>query len=120
VLASATNLIQLQKQLKGMAKQTFKFRSTKNGTRLANKNIVECQSVKANFETNNLSYYTFYLKSEKLIKAVIRHLSASLCSFLQPLVISFPPGPNILLSTLFSNYVPPLMPETKLRTHTEP
>jgi hypothetical protein len=34
VLASATNLIQLQKQLKGVAKQTFEFRNTKNETRV--------------------------------------------------------------------------------------
>jgi hypothetical protein len=32
LLTSATNVIQLQKQLKGVAKQIFEFRSTKNGT----------------------------------------------------------------------------------------
>jgi hypothetical protein len=36
--------------------------------------MVDYQSVKAHFETNNLSYYTFYPKSQKLIKAVICHL----------------------------------------------
>jgi hypothetical protein len=30
--------------------------------------------VKAHFETNNLSYYTFYPKSQKPVKAVICHL----------------------------------------------
>jgi hypothetical protein len=122
VLTCATNLIQLQKQMKGVAKQTFEFRSTKNGTRVATKNIVECQSVKAYFETNNISYYTFYPKSEKLITAVIHHLSASLCSFLQPLVISSLPGPNILLSILFSNTLSlcSSLSETKLHTHIEP
>jgi hypothetical protein len=32
ILTSAANLIQLQKQLKGVAKQSFEFRNTKNGT----------------------------------------------------------------------------------------
>jgi hypothetical protein len=71
VLTSATNLIELQKQLKGV---TFQFRSTKSGTKVVTKNKVNYQSVKTYFETNNLSYYTIYPKSEKPIKAVIRHL----------------------------------------------
>jgi hypothetical protein len=37
VLTSASNLIQLQKQLKGVAIDTFEFRSTKNGTRVVTK-----------------------------------------------------------------------------------
>jgi hypothetical protein len=32
------------------------------------------QSIKSHFETNNLSYYLFYPKSKKPMKAVIRHL----------------------------------------------
>jgi hypothetical protein len=46
----------------------------KNGTRIVTKNMVDYQSVKTYFESYNLSYYTFYPKSEKPIKAVIRHL----------------------------------------------
>jgi hypothetical protein len=74
LLTSAINLIQLQKQLKGMAKQIFVFCTTRNGTRIITKDMVDYQSVKAHFETNNLSYYTFYPKSQKPIKAVICHL----------------------------------------------
>jgi hypothetical protein len=73
-LTSETNLILLQKQLKILAKQTFEFRSTKNGTRVVTMDMVDYQSVKAFFETNNLSYYTFYPKSENPIKAEILHL----------------------------------------------
>jgi hypothetical protein len=36
--------------------------------------MVDYQAVKAFFETKNLSYYTFYPKAEKPIKAVIHHL----------------------------------------------
>jgi hypothetical protein len=71
VPTSAINLIQLQKQLKGTAKQQFEFRSTRNGTRVTTKAMVDYQSVKGHFEANNLSYYTFYPKSERPIKAVI-------------------------------------------------
>jgi hypothetical protein len=74
VLTSASNLIQLQKQLKGVAIDTFEFRSTKNWTRVVTKTMVNYQSIKTYFESKNLSYYTFYPKSENPIKAVIRHL----------------------------------------------
>jgi hypothetical protein len=74
IVLTPTNLTHLQKQLKGMEKQTFEFRSTKNGTRVVTKDIVNYQSVKAYFDSNNLSYYIFYPKSDKPIKAVMRHL----------------------------------------------
>jgi hypothetical protein len=74
ILTSDINLIQLQKQLKGIAKQQFEFRSTRNGIRVTTKDMVDYKSVKGHFEANNLSYYTFYPKSERPIKAVIRHL----------------------------------------------
>jgi hypothetical protein len=73
VLTSATNLIQLQKQLKGVAKQAFEVRNTKNGTRIITKDVVDFQAVKLHFESNHLSFYSFP-KSDKPIKAVIRHL----------------------------------------------
>jgi hypothetical protein len=36
--------------------------------------MADFQSVKSYFDPNNLSYYSFYPKSEKPMKAVIRHL----------------------------------------------
>jgi hypothetical protein len=36
--------------------------------------MADFQSVKSHFDTNNLSYYSFYAKSGKPIKAVIHHL----------------------------------------------
>jgi hypothetical protein len=36
--------------------------------------MADFQSIKSHFDANNLSYYLFSLKSEKPMKAVIRHL----------------------------------------------
>jgi hypothetical protein len=74
ILTSAANLIQLQKQLKGVAQRSFEFHNTRNGTRIVTKDMVDYQAVKSYFDKNSLSYYTFYPKSEKPIKAVLRHL----------------------------------------------
>jgi hypothetical protein len=67
VLTSGINNVQLQKLLKGVAKQIFKFRSTRNGTRVIIEDMVDYQSVKAHFQTNNP-------KSQNPIKTVIHHL----------------------------------------------
>jgi hypothetical protein len=68
VLTSATNLMQLQKQLKRVAKQVFEFRNTKNGTRVITKDLVDFEAVKLHFQSNHLSFYSFFPKSEKHIK----------------------------------------------------
>jgi hypothetical protein len=74
VLTSAVNLILLQKQLKGVVSENFQFRNTRNGTRVNSRSMADFQSVKPHFDSQNLSYYSFFTKSEKDIKAVIRHL----------------------------------------------
>jgi hypothetical protein len=74
ILTSTTKLIQLQKQLQNVVKENFQFHSTRNGIRVIMKVMVDFQSVKSQFDTNNLSYYSFYLKSEKPMNAVIGHL----------------------------------------------
>jgi hypothetical protein len=66
VLTSQLNLIRLQRQLRGLLKGNFEFRSTRNGTTIV--------TLPSHFESNNLPYFTFYPKSQKPIKAVIRHL----------------------------------------------
>jgi hypothetical protein len=73
VLTSAVNLSQLQKQLKCAASENFKFRNTRNGTRVIMRSMADFQSIKSHFDRQNLSYY-YSAKSEKRIKAVIRHL----------------------------------------------
>jgi hypothetical protein len=74
ILMSTTDLIQLQKQLKSVVKGNFKFRSTRNGIRGITSCMADFQSVKSNFDANNLSFYPFYSKSGQSIKAVICRL----------------------------------------------
>jgi hypothetical protein len=57
-----------------MVKGNFEFRNTRNGTRVITRGMVDFLAVKSHFEKNNLSYFTFYPKSEKPIKAAIHHL----------------------------------------------
>jgi hypothetical protein len=74
ILTSATNLIQLQKQLKNVVKEDFEFRNTRSGIRVITRGMEDFLAIKSHFEGNNLSFFTFFPKSEKPIKAVIRHL----------------------------------------------
>jgi hypothetical protein len=74
VLTTETNLIQLQKQVKGIVKGSFEFRSTRNGTRVVVREMADYSTIRSHFESNNLHYYTCHPKSQKPIKAVIRHL----------------------------------------------
>jgi hypothetical protein len=74
ILTFTTKMIQLQTQLKSVLKENFDFRSTRNGTRVITRATANFQSVKSHIDANNLSYYSFYPKSEKPMKAVIRHL----------------------------------------------
>jgi hypothetical protein len=74
VVADALALIQLQKQLKGVAKQNFEFRSTRNGTKVVTKGMLDYRAVKTIFNNHSLSYYTFHTKADKPTKAVIRHI----------------------------------------------
>jgi hypothetical protein len=74
ILTSIVTLIQLPEQLKSVVKGEFEFRSTRNGTRVIAKGMADFERVKSHFTNNNLSYYSFYPKSQKPIKAVISHL----------------------------------------------
>jgi hypothetical protein len=52
----------------------FEFRTTRNETRVITKSLADFQAIKSYFDNQRLSYITFFPKSEKPIKAVIRHL----------------------------------------------
>jgi hypothetical protein len=66
--------MQLQRQLKGIVKCSFEFRNTRNGTRIATKEMTDYSSIKEYLSSQTLNYFTFYPKSLKPIKAAIRHL----------------------------------------------
>jgi hypothetical protein len=66
--------MQWQRQLTGLLKGNFEFRGTRNETRIVAKEIADFSTIRFHFETNNLPCFTFYPKSQKPVKAVIRHL----------------------------------------------
>jgi hypothetical protein len=77
VLTSQVNLIQLKRQLKGLLKGNFEFCNTRNGARVVMKEIADFSAICPHFESNYLSYFTLYPKSQKPKKAVIQHLPVS-------------------------------------------
>jgi hypothetical protein len=80
VLTSPVNLFQLQRQLNGLLKDNFEFSNTRNRTRVVTKEFADFSVIQLHFESNNLPYFTFYPKSQKRVKAVIRHLPDSACA----------------------------------------
>jgi hypothetical protein len=76
-LTTATNLMQLQKRIRDIVTGNFEFRNTRSGTRIVTKEMADFSAIRKHLENNNLSYFTFFPKSEKLIKAVVRHLPSN-------------------------------------------
>jgi hypothetical protein len=74
ILTPAINLIQLQRHVRDIVKGDFEFRNTRSGTRIITKEMEDLWTTRKYLEGKILSYFTFYHKSEKPIKAVIRHL----------------------------------------------
>jgi hypothetical protein len=74
ILTATTNLIQLQRQLKNVSKGDFEFRNSKTGSRVITKSLTDFEAVKSYFSSQNLTYYSFFPKSQKPIKTVLRHL----------------------------------------------
>jgi hypothetical protein len=72
ILTSATNLLQLQKKVGGLVKGSFEFRNTRHGTRVVTKEMTDFSAIKS-FQEEKLPF-TFHPKSERPIKAIIRHL----------------------------------------------
>jgi hypothetical protein len=69
----------LQKKPRGLVKDNFEFRTSKNGTRFVTREMADFSAVKTYFTRENLSIYTFFSKSLKPVKAVIRNLPSVKC-----------------------------------------
>jgi hypothetical protein len=65
------------KRIKDVLTGKFEFRNTRSGTRIVTKEMADFTTIRNYLENNNPSYFTFFPKSEKPIKAVIRHLPSS-------------------------------------------
>lgn len=72
-LTSAINLIQLQKQVKGLVKGSFQFLNTRNGTKIVTKEMADLSAIKEYLNSKNLNYFTFCPKSLKPIKTARQH-----------------------------------------------
>jgi hypothetical protein len=89
VLTSTVNLIKLQKDLKSISKAPFEMRSTENGIPVLIKEMGD-YTIRQHFEQSSLNYFTFHPKTEKPLKAVIRHVPSdtpaeNISNKLQPL-----------------------------------
>jgi hypothetical protein len=76
LLNSTVNLMRLQKELNVLLKGSFQFRNTKAGTRRVSMEMADYLAIRHYLDCQHLNYYTFFPKSDKPIKAVIRHLLA--------------------------------------------
>jgi hypothetical protein len=65
--------MQLQRYINGIVTGNFEFRNTRSGTRIVTKEMADFSAIRKHLE-NNLSHFTFFPKSEKPFKAVIRHV----------------------------------------------
>jgi hypothetical protein len=74
ILTSATNLLHLQKKPRSLLKGNFRFRTSKNGTRVVTRDMIYFSAIKAYFTSENPPFYSSFPKSQKPVKAVIRHL----------------------------------------------
>jgi hypothetical protein len=67
ILTSKINLIQLQRPIRDIVKGDLEFRNTRSGTRIITKEMEDFLTIRKYLEGKNLSYFTFFHKSEKLI-----------------------------------------------------
>jgi hypothetical protein len=79
VLTAQTNLIQLQKQLTELVKGKFEFCNPRNATRIVTEDMAGFSAIKSHLDNKRMFCFTFYQKSQKPVKAVIRHLPPATC-----------------------------------------
>jgi len=55
-------------------RDTFEFRTTRNGPKVVTKDMVDYSALMRHLNASKIPYYTFHPKSLNLVKAVIRQL----------------------------------------------
>jgi hypothetical protein len=66
--------MQLQGDIKRTVTGNFELRITRTGARIVTKGIADFSAIKSFIQNNNLSYFTFFPRYERPIKALILHL----------------------------------------------
>jgi hypothetical protein len=74
VLTSEVNLLSTHKDLKAFVNAKFFFRNTASGTRITTKSMADYKIIQKLLGQKCLPFFTFYIKGDKPVKAVIRHL----------------------------------------------
>jgi hypothetical protein len=74
IVTTNINLIKVQNEIKTKLKGDFALRNTRNGFRISTKSMEDYLILRKHLDQNQTHYYTFHQKTEKPIKAVIRHL----------------------------------------------
>jgi hypothetical protein len=57
-----------------VVKEKFEFLNNRNGTMVITKSLADFAAVKSYLKIHNLPYFSFYPKSLRPIKTIIRHL----------------------------------------------
>jgi hypothetical protein len=72
-LTSEVNLLSLQKDINAVVSGEF-FRNTTSGTRITTKRMADYKATQNLSGQKGLPFFTFYIKGDKPVKAVIRRL----------------------------------------------
>jgi hypothetical protein len=74
IITYTINLLKFQAELNVISKGSFELRSGRNGARIITKDMVDYLAIKKHLEEKKICFYTFFPKSMKPIKVVIRQL----------------------------------------------
>jgi hypothetical protein len=67
-------LLNFQGEIKAITKGSFELQNVRNGTMVATREMTHYLVIKKHLEQKRVPHYTYHPKSEKPIKAVMRHL----------------------------------------------
>jgi hypothetical protein len=74
IVTASINFLKFQGKFKPLMKNTFEFRTTRNGIKMVRKDMADYSALMSHLNASKIPYYTFHPKSPKPVKAVIRQL----------------------------------------------